>query len=327
MVAPTPPAEDKIHLMTKPHILQVGSYPASDQAALDAVFDVRRYFEAADKAAFLAAEGSTIRGVATRGDLGASAEIIAACPSLEIISIYGVGYDAVHLPSVRARGIKLTNTPDVLTDDVADLAVGMLLALSRGIARADGFVRNGSWAKASFPLQRKVSGKRAGILGLGRIGHQIARRLEAFGMEISYCSRQPKPEAGAWAYEADPVALARRSDYYLIALAATPETRHIVGREVIAALGPAGMIVNISRAANLDEAALLDALETGALGGAALDVFDGEPALNPRFLTAPNLLLQPHHGTCTHETRQAMGQLMRDNLMAHFAGRPLLTPV
>ena len=313
--------------MSKPQILQVGSYPAWDQTPLDAQFTMHRYFDAADKHAFLATHGPAIRAIATRGDLGADAGMIAACPNLELIAVYGVGYDAVHLPSARARDIPVTNTPDVLTDDVADLAVGMILALSRGINLAEAFVRDRSWAKASFPLQRKVSGRRAGILGLGRIGYQIARRLEAFGMPISYHSRQPKPGAERWTYVADPVELARRSDYYVVALAATAETRHIVSCDVIAALGPNGTIVNISRAANIDEAALLDALESGALGGAALDVFDGEPALNHRFLTAPNTLLQPHHGSGTFETRQAMGQLMRDNLTAHFAGLPLLTPI
>lgn len=313
--------------MTKPNILQVGAYPDWDQTALDADFDMHRYFDAKDKSAFLEACGPNVRAIATRGDLGASAEMIAACPNLEMIAVYGVGYDAVHMQSARARGIKVANTPDVLTDDVADLAVGMILSLSRGIHKAEAFVRNGSWANGPFPLQRKVSGRRVGILGLGRIGQQIARRLAAFDMLVAYCSRSPKPGAEAWTFVGDPVNLARQSDILVIALAATTETRHIVGREVIAALGPNGMLVNISRAANVDEAALLDALESGVLGGAALDVFDGEPALNPRFLTAPNTLLQPHHGSGTVETRQAMGKLVRDNLAAHFAGRPLLTPV
>jgi lactate dehydrogenase-like 2-hydroxyacid dehydrogenase len=313
--------------MTKPSILQVGSYPDWDQTALDAAFDMHRYFDAKDKPAFLKACGPQIRAIATRGDLGAGAEMIAACPNLEMIAVYGVGYDAVHMPSARARGIKVANTPDVLTDDVADLAVGMILSLSRGIHKAEAFVRDGSWSNGPFPLQRKVSGRRVGILGLGRIGQQIARRLAAFDMQIAYSSRNPKPGAEAWTFVGDPVDLARQSDILVVALAATTETRHIVGREVIAALGPNGMLVNISRAANVDEEALLDALESRALGGAALDVFDGEPALNPRFLTAPNTLLQPHHGSGTVETRQAMGRLVRDNLTAHFAGRPLLTPV
>ncbi len=313
--------------MPKPSILQVGSYPDWDQTPLDAAFTMHRYFEAADKAAFLAQVGPQVRAIATRGDLGASAEIIAACPNLEVISVYGVGYDGVHMASARARGVAVTNTPDVLTDDVADLAVGMVLALSRGIVKADAYAR-ADWAvKGSFPLQRKVSGARAGILGLGRIGHQIALRLAAFGMVIAYSSRTAKPGAEGWEFIPDPVALAARSDILVVASAATAETRHVVGPAVLAALGPKGMLVNISRAANVDEAALLDALESGALGGAALDVFEGEPVLNPRFLTAPNVLLQPHHASGTYETRQAMGKLMRDNLTAHFAGQPLLTPV
>lgn len=313
--------------MAKPAVLQMGPYPDWDQRPLDAAFTMHRLWQATDRAAFLARVGPEVRAIATRGDLGADAEVIGACPRLELIAVYGVGYDAVDMGLARARGVAVTNTPDVLTDDVADLAVGMVLALSRGIAQADTFVRDGSWSRGGFPLRRKVSGRRAGILGLGRIGHAIARRLDSFGMEIGYWSRTPKPDAGRWMRHDSPAALARASDFLVVALAATPETRHIVSAEVIGALGPQGMLVNISRAANVDEEALLDALEGGRLGGAALDVFEGEPSLNPRFLTAPNVLLQPHHGSGTVETRQAMGQLLRDNLTAHFAGRPLPTPV
>lgn len=314
--------------MEKPHVLQVGPYPEWDQGPLDAAFHMHRWWEAADRAAFLAEAGPKVRAIATRGDLGASAEMISACPALEMIAVFGVGYDAVHLPLCKARGIVVSNTPDVLTDDVADAAVAMMLAMARGTVAADAWVRSGDWAaKGGFPLKRKVTGKRAGVLGLGRIGAAIARRLEGFGMDIAYAARAPKPGAERWAYVPDAVALAERSDFLFVALAATAETRHIVNARVLQALGPEGTLVNISRAANVDEAALLDALEQGRLGAAALDVFEGEPKLNPRFLTAPNTLLQPHLGSGTVETRRAMGQLMRDNLTAHFAGRPLLTPV
>jgi lactate dehydrogenase-like 2-hydroxyacid dehydrogenase len=314
--------------MAKPHVLQVGPYPDWDQTPLDAAFTIHRWWEAADKDAFLAKVGPDIRAIATRGDLGASEAMIAACPKLEMISVFGVGYDSVHLPSCRARGIRVTNTPDVLTDDVADLAVAMLLSLVRQVGPAEAWVRSGDWAaKGVPPLTRKVTGTRAGILGLGRIGATIGRRLQGFGMDIAYSARSPKPDAEAWTYIPDAVALAERSDHLFIALAATPETRHIVNARVLQALGPEGTLINISRAANVDETALLDALETGQIAGAALDVFEGEPNLNPRFLTAPNILLQPHHGSGTIETRKAMGKLMRDNLTAHFAGQPLLTPV
>lgn len=314
--------------MAKPHVLQVGPYPEWDQVPLDASYIVHRWWEAADKDAFLTKVGPQIEAIATRGDLGASAEMIAACPQLKMISVFGVGYDAVHLESCKARGIKVSNTPDVLTEDVADIAIAMLLALVRQVGPAETWVRSGDWAaKGVPPLTRKVSGSRAGILGLGRIGSAIGRRLQGFGMDIAYSARAPKPGAEGWTFMPDAVALAERSDHLFVALAATPETRHIVNARVLHALGPEGTVINISRAANVDEGALLDALEGGRIAGAALDVFEGEPNLNPRFLSAPNVLLQPHHGSGTVDTRKAMGNLMRDNLTAHFTGQPLLTPV
>ena len=314
--------------MTRPEILQMGPYPDWDQEPLDAAFVMHRYFAAADKGALLAEVGPRVRGIATRGELGASAEIIAACPQLEVISVYGVGFDAVNLEACRARGIRVTNTPDVLTKDVADLGVAMMLAQSRGMIGAEAWVRSGDWAaRGLYPLKRRVWGRRAGVLGLGRIGYEVARRLAGFEMEIAYSDTGPKDYATGWQFIADPVALADWADFYFVTLAASAATRHIVGRQVIEALGPEGMLINISRASNIDEAALLDALEGGRLGSAALDVFEGEPALNPRFLALPNVMLQPHHASGTVETRKAMGQLMRDNLTAHFAGRPLPTPV
>lgn len=310
--------------MDKPHLLQVGPYPQWDQGPLESAFHMHRYFEAADKAAFLAEIGPQVRGIATRGELGADAAMIAACPQLEVIAVYGVGYDAVDLGAARDRGIRVTNTPDVLTNDVADLGVAMMLAQSRGMIGAERWVRDGSWAaKGLYPLQRRVWGRRAGVLGLGRIGHEVARRLAGFDLEIAYSDLGPRDHGAAWEFIADPVALAARSDFLFVTLAASAATRHIVGAAVIEALGPEGMLINISRASNIDEEALLAALEAGRLGSAALDVFEGEPGLNPRFLALPNVLLQPHHASGTVETRQAMGRLLRDNLAAHFAGRPL----
>jgi lactate dehydrogenase-like 2-hydroxyacid dehydrogenase len=314
--------------MSKVEILQVGPYPEWDQTPLDAAFTAYRYFEADDKAAFLAQVGPKVRAIATRGELGANAAMIAACPNLELISVYGVGYDAVDLAVCRARGIRVTNTPDVLTNDVADLGVAMMLAQSRGMIGAEAWVRDGSWAaKGLYPLRNRVWGKKVGVLGLGRIGFEVAKRLAGFDLDIAYSDVSPKDYAPNWTYIQDPVALARHADFLFVTLAASVATRHIVNREVIEALGPQGMIINISRASNIDEAALLDALETGKLGSAALDVFEGEPVLNPRFLDLPNVLLQPHHASGTFETRKAMGALVRDNLTAYFAGRDLLTPV
>jgi lactate dehydrogenase-like 2-hydroxyacid dehydrogenase len=314
--------------MDKLPILQIGPYPQWDQEPLDAAFQVHRYFEATDKAKLLAEVGPSIKAIATRGELGANRGMIEACPNLQLISVYGVGFDAVDLQACRERGIRVTNTPDVLTNDVADLGVAMMLCQSRGMLGAETWVRDGSWAgKGLYPLKRRVWGRRAGVLGLGRIGFEVAKRLKGFDLQIAYSDVEAKSFASDMKFVADPVELARQSDFLLVTLAASAATRHIVGRQVIEALGPEGMLINISRASNIDEEALLEALETGKLGSAALDVFEGEPKLNPRFLALDNVLLQPHHASGTIETRKAMGQLVRDNLAAHFAGQPLPTPV
>ncbi|NTJ11403.1 2-hydroxyacid dehydrogenase [Rhizobium lusitanum] len=314
--------------MDKPPILQIGPYPQWDQEPLDAAFQVHRYFEATDKAKLLAEVGPSIKAIATRGELGANRGMIEACPNLQLISVYGVGFDAVDLQACRERGIRVTNTPDVLTNDVADLGVAMMLCQSRGMLGAETWVRDGSWAgKGLYPLKRRVWGRRAAVLGLGRIGFEVAKRLKGFDLQIAYSDVEAKSFASDMKFVADPVELARQSDFLFVTLAASAATRHIVGRQVIEALGPEGMLINISRASNIDEEALLEALETGKLGSAALDVFEGEPKLNPRFLALDNVLLQPHHASGTIETRKAMGQLVRDNLTAHFAGQPLPTPV
>lgn len=312
----------------KPAILQMGAYPDWDEIPLNEGYDVHRYHMAADKDAFLRDCGASIRAIATRGELGAGRAIIEACPNLELIAVYGVGYDAVDLAACRARGVRVTNTPDVLTGDVADLGVAMMLALSRGVIGAEAWVRGGDWSRTgNYPLQRRVWGRRAGILGLGRIGWEVAKRLQGFDMDIAYSDIAAKPYGADWDYVADPVALADRSDFLFVTLAASAETRHIVNREVVDALGPEGVLINVSRASNIDEDALIAALEQKRLGAAALDVFEGEPSIDPRFLPLPNVLLQPHQASGTVETRKAMGALVRQNLDAHFAGQPLLTPV
>jgi lactate dehydrogenase-like 2-hydroxyacid dehydrogenase len=311
--------------MIKPVVLQLSGYPVWDQDPLDAAFQILRYDQATDKPAFLAEHGLQVRAIATSGGLGCSGAIIAACPNLELIAVYGVGYDAVDMAAARARGIAVTNTPDVLTGDCADLAVGMVLALSRGIVGAEAWARSGQWQKSSYPLQRRVWGAKVGILGLGGIGTEVAKRMQGFGCDIAYSARRAKDVP--WAFVPDPVALAARSDILILTALANAETRHIVNADVLKALGPEGLFINISRAANVDEEALLAALANGTIAGAALDVFEGEPAFNPRFLALNNVLLQPHHASGTTETRKAMGQLMRDNLTAHFADKPLVSPV
>lgn len=314
--------------MDKAEILQLGPYPTWDEELLNEKFVVHRYFEIDDKNGFLSEHGASIRGIATRGDRGASGELIGALPNLEIIAVYGVGFDAVDLDAAGSRGVRVTNTPDVLTKDVADLGVAMMLAQARGMVRAETWVKDGSWAsRGGYPLQTRVHGKRAGILGMGRIGYEVARRLAAFDMPIYYCDLEPRDFASDWIFLRSAEELAEAVDFLFVTLAASSATRHIVGDRVLAALGPEGMLINISRASNVDEAALLDALETGTIGSAALDVFDGEPTINQRFLALDNVLLQPHHASGTVETRKAMGALVLQNLLAHFEGRDLVTPV
>lgn len=314
--------------MAKPDILLVGPYPEWDLVELEAQYNVLKLYEAEDRDTFVQDHAGGIRAIATRGELGASADLIGKLPKLEIVSVYGVGYDAVNLDACRARGIRVTNTPDVLTNDVADLGVAMMLVQSRGMIGAETWVKDGSWeTKGLYPLKRRVWGRKAGVLGLGRIGFEVAKRLKGFDMDIAYSDVSEKPYAGGMTFIADPVDLARRSDFLFVTLAASTVTRHIVSRQVIEALGPEGMLINISRASNIDEEALLEALESGALGSAALDVFEAEPKLNPRFLKLDNVLVQPHHASGTIETRKAMGKLVRDNLAAHFAGAALPTPV
>jgi len=314
--------------MSKPTVLQVGPYPDWDQVALDQAFDIKRMFESQNPNALLAEHGQNIRAIATRGELGADAAMIRACPNLEVVSVYGVGYDAVDLDACAAQNVRVTNTPNVLTEDVADLGVAMMLCQSRGMIGAEKWVRDGQWANEGlYPLKRRVFGRKAGILGLGRIGYEVGKRLAGFNMDIAYSDIETRDFAPDWTFMADPLALAKHADFLFVTLAASAKTKHIVGRQLIEAIGPEGMIINISRASNIDEDALIAALQSGTLGSAALDVFEGEPDLDPRFLDLDNVLLQPHHASGTIETRKAMGKLVRDNLTAHFAGQALLTPV
>ncbi len=314
--------------MTHPTLLQVGALPEWDETPLSEEFNVIRHIEATGEVADLTDVGPSIRAIATRGTLGADAALIAACPNLQIIAVYGVGFDAVDLEACRARGIRVTNTPDVLTEDVADFGLAMMLAQRRGLSSGEAWVRSGDWAsKGVHPLQRRVQGGRAGIVGLGRIGRAVSRRLEAFDISVSYTDVAPNEVSQRWAFHPDAVSLAQNVDTLFLTLSASDVTRGIINRDVLEALGPDGLLVNISRASVVNEPDLIKALTDGTLGAAALDVFEGEPNLDPRFLDLPNVLLQPHQASGTIETRKDMGRLMRANLSAHFNGEPLPTPV
>ncbi len=312
--------------MVGENVLMIGPYPDWDMADLDARYTLHKLWLAADKPSFLADRSGNIRAIATRGELGASAYLMAALPELEIVCCYGVGTDAIDLAYARSRGVRVTNTPDVLTDDVADLGIGLLLAAARQIPQADAHVRSGRWSAGNMGLVTRVWGKRLGIAGMGRVGMAVARRALGFGCEIAYFDLSRRADL-PYDFVGDLAELARRSDFLLVTMAGGETTRGIVDAKVLAALGAEGILVNISRGLIVDETALIAALERRDIKAAGLDVFWNEPRIDPRFLALDNVVLQPHHGSGTIETRQAMGQLVRDNLAAHFARNPLLTPV
>jgi lactate dehydrogenase-like 2-hydroxyacid dehydrogenase len=308
-------------------VLSIGSFPEATNAELARRFAVTRHFNRPAPQALSPALRDRIRGIATEANRGADRALIAALPRLEVIAIFGVGTDSVDLAAARERGVPVTNTPGILAEEVADLAIGLMLASARQIVFADRYVRDGSWAaKGPIPLGRSVGRKTMGVLGLGGIGRAIAERGAALRMRVIYGGPRRKPDA-PYAYVADPVELARQSDFLMVACKGGPETRHLVSAAVIDALGPHGTLINVARGSVVDEAALIAALAAGRLGYAALDVFENEPDPSPALLALPNVIVQPHHGSATVETRTAIGQLMIDNLGAHFAGRPLLTPV
>jgi lactate dehydrogenase-like 2-hydroxyacid dehydrogenase len=310
----------------KPEMLLVqGMMPPIEQA-LDAAYTVHRLFQAADREAFVAEVGGGVRGIVTGGGTGASAALMAALPKLEIVAVNGIGTDAVDLDYARGRGIRVTTTPDVLTDDVADTAWALILAASRHVCKGDRFVRAGHWTKGGMPLATKVTGKRLGILGLGRIGRAVAKRAAGFDMAISYTDLRPV-EGVPHAFVPDLTALAAAVDILVVAASGGPQSRGIVDAAVMDALGPQGLLVNIARGSVVDEPALVAALTEGRLGGAGLDVFAREPHVPEALLALDHVVLLPHVASGTTETRQAMGELVLANLEAQFAGRPLPTAV
>ena len=311
----------------KPDVLSLGRFPDATMAELSRRFTLHHFFDFTLPPPGLTPEvAQRVRAIATEANRGANRALIAMLPKLELIAGFGVGYDKTDMAAARERGIPVTNTPGVLGDEVADLAIGLMLAAARQIVYADRFVRDGSWSRGPIRLGRSVGGKTLGVLGLGGIGRPAADRGAAFNMQVIYSGPRPKPDA-PYEYVPDVVELARRSDYLIVACKGGPETHHIVAATAIEALGPDGTLINVARGTCVDERALVAALREGRLGFAALDVFEDPLHPSPELLQLPNVIVQPHHGTATVETRNRIGQLMIENLSAHFAGRPLLTPV
>lgn len=280
---------------------------------------------ATDKAELLRKLGPRIRAVVGQGGTRYDEPLLKQLPNLEIITVFGVGYDGVPLDYCREQGIRVTNTPDVLTDDVADIAVALVLMTSRDLVRANRFLRDGFWQQGQFPLTSALKGKTAGIIGLGRIGKAIAHRLAAFGMRIAYHGRSL--QAVPYRYIASLTEMAQEVDFLIVACPGGDTTRHLINADVLLSLGPQGTLVNIARGSIVDQAALIRALKGGVIKAAGLDVFDNEPQVPEELVQLDNVVLLPHVGSGTLETRQAMAQLCIDNLAAHFSGRPLVTEV
>ena len=310
----------------KQEVVIVTPIYAPTMETLDRLFIMHRLWEAKDRQSWFASLAERVHAIVSSGHAGADAAMMDALPKTEIISCFGVGYDAIDVTAAKARKIAVTNTPDVLTDDVADLALGLLIDVARRISRGDRFVRAGGWLKGGLEFGTALTGKKLGIVGMGRIGRATAKRAEAFGLKVLYHGRRQQPDI-AYPYYADLLRLAQDSDFLVLTLPGGPETQGLVNAEVLNALGPKGMLVNVARGSIVDEAALVAALQAGRLGGAALDVFADEPRVPGELMAMDNVVLQPHVGSATHNTRAAMGQLVVDNLLAHFAGQPLLTRV
>ena len=304
-------------------ILVTAPLPPFLYEPLRADYRCHDYAAANDKAALLASLGPRVRGLVQGGGTVTPTSLLDALPALEIISVFGVGYDGVPVDYCRTRGIKVTNTPDVLTDDVADVAVALILMTGRGFVRANRFVHAGEWSRKGPELTTKLGGRTVGILGLGRIGKAIATRVQAMGMRVAYTGR--KPQDVPYEFVDGLEALAARVDFLVVACPGGPATRHLVNARVLKALGAKGTLINIARGSIVDEAALARALADGTVKAAGLDVFEDEPNVPAALLAQDNAVLQPHVGSATRETRQAMGDLCKANLDKWFAERAVLT--
>jgi hydroxypyruvate reductase len=310
----------------KPEILKIAKFPPFLDAKLNAAFTIHDMTTAGDADAFVASVAPAVRGLCCFGSSVVPGSLIKKLPKLEIIAVVGVGYDGIDLATCKERNVIVTNTPDVLTDDVADVALSLVLNTAREFVKAHNFVLSGAWPKGAMPLAAKVGGKTAGILGLGRIGRAIARRLQACGMKIAYHGRKQQKDVD-FEFCATLKGLAEKSDFLIVACQGGPDTKNLVNADILAALGAKGTVVNIARGSVIDEPALIAALQNGTIKGAGLDVFANEPNIPETLMKLQNVVLYPHVGSATTETRMAMGNLAFDNLTAHFGGKPVLTRV
>jgi len=305
-------------------ILQTAAMPTHDPEAFDRQFQVHRHYVAADP--IPAAIATRVRGIAAGGPRRIDARVLDACPEVAIIANFGVGVDRVDVDEARRRGIVVTNTPHVLTEEVADFAVALLLATIRRIPAAERFLRDGLWQQGRFPFSPSLRGRTVGILGLGHIGKAIARRLAGFGIEVAYCGRSRQPDV-ALPYYATPPELAEHVDTLIVVTPGGAGTANLVDAKVLSALGPDGILINISRGSVMDQPALIEALQSKRILAAGLDVFAGEPRVPPELVAMDNVVLTPHVASSSLRTWQDMSQVVLDNLVAWFREGCALTPV
>lgn len=313
--------------MAKAKVLQIGPLSERFNRELAAEFEVGALWQQAEPLAFLREQGEQFHYMVSSARFGCTAEQLDLLPNLRAICSFGVGYDPYPLELLRERAIALSTTPDVLNDCVADLAMGLMLDSARRLSESDRFLRTGAWeAGSTFPLGRRVSGKRLGIVGLGRIGETVARRAAGFAMPVRYHNR--RPVAGSpYLHEPDLLALARWADFLVLTCPGGQATHHLIDAEVLAALGPEGFLINVARGSVVDEAALITALQAGTIAGAGLDVYQREPQVPVALRELDNVVLLPHVGSASVETRQQMADLVLDNLRAFIASGRLLTPL
>lgn len=308
-------------------LLLMGPLLPSVMQTLESTYSVHRYWESDDQVALLAGLAADCVGVVTDGGRGVAAAVLEVLPLVKIVAVFGVGVDSVDLDFCKEHGIVVTNTPDVLSDDVADMAIALALAVSRQLVIGDQYARAGRWpSEGAMPLTRRVMGKRAGIYGMGSIGNALARRLAGFDMSIKYCNRRERKES-AHTFVASLTELAASVDYLFVTASATADSVGAINAEVLDALGANGYLINVSRGTLVDEPTLITYLQKNKIAGAGLDVFADEPNIPDAMFSLPNVVLQPHNASGTWETREAMGKLVLDNLQAHFNNESLLTPV
>lgn len=310
----------------KPKVMVMTTLRPAAMERLMRDHDLQRWDLAEDREGFLRDHGPGCRVLVTNGHVPLTRAMLQAMPDLELVTCSSAGYDAFDTRALAEHGIELTNTSQALRDDVADTAIMLILAARRGLVPAEAHVRSGAWGRdGAFPLQRKVSGTRLGIVGMGTIGHAIAERAEAFGMSVAFWNRSRKDLR--WPQQDDLVQLARDSDHLVAIVAGGEGTRGLISEQVLEALGPQGLFVNVARGTVVDQDALIATLGDGRLGAAALDVYEDEPNPDPRLTGMPNVTNYPHHASGTVETRDAMAHLAVDNLLAFLAGKPLISPV